>query len=254
MKKLLRDEIAKTLPDSIELIYYGKTDSTNKRAKEYAAGKETIAPTLFIAASQSDGRGRLGRSFLSDEGGIYMSLLMPAEDVMPTEITCRVAVAASVYLEKKYGLKVLIKWVNDLYVNDKKLAGILTEGVFDENGKLRYYIVGMGINVYKNSDLTTNLPIATTIEDALGKKVDINELASGLAVETACASRYENPISEYRRRCLTVGRKVTVCGYGESYGARCIGVEDDYSLSVERESDGERLRIFTGEVSVRPSE
>ncbi|MBQ8879217.1 MAG: biotin--[Clostridia bacterium] len=248
---LLSEKIAEDLPSDMKIVFYDKTDSTNTRAKEYARGKEKIEPTLFIAASQSDGRGRLGRSFSSDEGGIYMSLLMPPLPIDPMEITCRGAVAVCLCLERLYGLGVGIKWVNDIYVNGKKLAGILTEGTFDENGNLSYFVVGMGINVYKNTDLTTNLPIATTIEDVLSKRVDINELAATLAVSIADISSLESPVSEYRKRCITVGKRVTVIGYNDSYPARCIGVEDDYSLTVRRESDGELIRVFTGEVSVR---
>ena len=245
------NEIKRELRGKIELFYYTETDSTNKRAGEYARTAEKIKPTLFIARRQSAGRGRLGRAFLSDDGGIYMSLLMPSSNLNVMEITPKAAALAADVLDRSIGLEVGIKWVNDLYINGKKLAGILTEGAFDENGNLRYFIVGMGINVYKNASLTANCPIATTIEDALGKRVDINALAAELAMRIMEDLENSDCLQGYRDRCIVIGKRVTVLGYNESYPAMCLGVDDDYSLIVRRESDGEIIKISTGEVSIR---
>ena len=248
---LNREELEKSLDGMIPTFFYSETDSTNKRAREYAELHKVDGAVLFVASRQSAGRGRLGRSFVSDDGGIYMSVLMPGNGESPTEITARAAVAAAKAIEKFCGLKIGIKWVNDLYINEKKLAGILTEGVFDEKGKLSYFIVGMGINVYKNANLTANIPIATTLEDALNLRVNINQLARELALAIEGIFRLTSPLEEYRKRCILIGRPVSVIGYDDSYEALCVGVDDDYSLIVRRSTDGELVRVFTGEVSVR---
>jgi BirA family biotin operon repressor/biotin-[acetyl-CoA-carboxylase] ligase len=246
------ERIVAALDGRVRVFFYEVTDSTNTRAKEYARGATLKEPCAFIAREQTAGRGRLGRSFLSRCGGIYLSLLIPAkEDVTPADITAEAAVKAARAIRDTVGLEVGIKWVNDLYVGGKKLAGILTEGVFGDDGKLAYYIIGMGINVYKIGDFNEILPIATSIEDVLGERVNINELAATLTLALASDIDPEECLMEYRARSVVTGRHLTVVGAEECYSARAIEILDDYSLLVERESDGERVRVFTGEVSVR---
>ena len=246
------EKIEATLEGRVRTFFYDVTDSTNTRAKEYARTTVLTEPCAFIAREQTAGRGRLGRSFLSRCGGIYLSLLIPADgDVTPTDITAMAAVKAAGAIRDTVGLEVGIKWVNDLYVDGKKLAGILTEGVFGDNGKLAYYIVGMGINVYKIGDFSEILPIATSIEDVLGERVNINKLAAALTLALASNIDREECLTEYRRRSVVTGRRLTVVGAGGSYTARAVEILDDYSLLVEREADGARVRVFTGEVSVK---
>ena len=189
---------------------------------------------------------------MSREGGIYLSLLMPGADGGDvTEITAAAAVKAARALKSVLGLEVGIKWVNDLYVNGKKLAGILTEGVFGEDGKLAYYILGMGINVYKIEDFASVLPIATSIEDVLGERVDINILAAAIIDALVGEIDKEESLSEYRRRSVVTGKELVVVGAEVSYPAVAEEILDDYSLLVRRLDNDERVRVFTGEVSVK---
>ena len=109
----------------------------------------------------------------------------------------------------------------------------------------------MGINVYKNAISEEISGIATSIEDALGCRVNINSLAAALIDALASCLDSGECLREYRARSVVLGRTVTVIGASESYAARAVEILDDYSLLVERESDGVRVRIFTGEVSVK---
>lgn len=249
---LEQKKIEERVGDGVRLFFYDVTDSTNTQAKKYAETNGVDKICAFVAREQTAGRGRLARSFISREGGIYMSLLIPSrEDVTPTDITAMAAVRAARAIRDTVGVEVGIKWVNDLYINGKKLAGILTEGVFGEDGKLTYYIIGMGINVYKIEDFSEILPIATSIEDVLGERVNINQLTASLILALASNIDSRECLREYRERSVVKGRRLTVVGEGDAYSARAIEILDDYSLLVERESDGERVRIFTGEVSVK---
>ena len=106
---------------------------------------------VLIAKRQTQGRGRLGRSFLSEEGGLYMSLLLrptlsPEDTALITPIA---ALAVAEAIEKHTAHTASIKWVNDVYCNGKKVCGILTEAKIDPVSlKTDFVIVGVGLNVY----------------------------------------------------------------------------------------------------------
>ena len=241
-----------------ELFRYEVCDSTNTRAREYARlamENDALSDAVFIAEKQTAGRGRRGRSFLSPEGGIYASFLFfgGAEALDISSLTARAAVVAAGAIESFCKVKIDIKWVNDLYINGKKVAGILTEGEFDENGKLRYFIVGMGINVYKIDDFERILPIATTLEDEIcerpNKEKILAELIRGMREELLCQGSAEM-LSEYRKRCNLIGRRVTVMRGEEMYEALVLSVKDDYALEVRFDS-GKIVSLNSGEVSCK---
>ncbi|MBQ2876159.1 MAG: biotin--[Clostridia bacterium] len=246
----MRDvKIENDLLRGAELIRYEECDSTNTRAREYA--REVGREAVFLADRQSAGRGRRGRSFLSERGGIYISFLyLPSgEELDIAGITAKAAVLAARAIEAATGIAADIKWVNDLYLNGKKVAGILTEGEFDEEGKLRYYVVGMGINVYKIHSFEEKMPIATTLSDYANCEINFDNLCG----ELIAAMRGESPsdselLSEYRRRCNLIGKTVSVHRGDEEYEAVVLGVNEDYSLSVET-AEGVRS-LNSGEVSL----
>ena len=246
-----------------ELVFYDEVDSTNERAREYARshrdnaageGKDTV---IFLATSQSAGRGRRGRSFLSEEGGIYLSLLIyPREDVAVEKITAEAAVRAASAIEAVTGLDIGIKWVNDLYINGKKCAGILTEGEFDENGNLRYYVLGLGINVYKIDGFSDKMPIATTLEDEIKKKnnshgdaLDVPDINT-IAKEIICAllSPEAPTLYDYRRRCIILDKKIIVKRGSDEFFATAKEILPDYSLLVELD-EGKTFTLNSGEVT-----
>jgi len=137
---------------SMKIEMLEETVSTNTLLREYANAGES-GDMLLLAGHQTGGRGRKGRSFYSPEGtGLYMSLLLhpkvPAEEV--SMLTVLTASAAAKAIEKVSGKRAGIKWVNDIFVDDKKTAGILTEtaGTLTEE-MFDYVIVGIGINIYE---------------------------------------------------------------------------------------------------------
>lgn len=237
---------------SLPVFCYDETDSTNTRAKVYAqdGGDEAV----FIADRQTAGRGRRGRSFNSESGGLYISFLTrPKESARDAVlITVRAAVALCRVIEKNCALTPKIKWVNDVVVNDKKLAGILTEGVFDNNGSFLYAICGVGLNLYDRSFPEEISEIATTIETLTGKRVCREKIAADLTEEFFKEQKTEDVIKEYVARSSVIGEKVTVHTISESYPALAVGINERAELIVERE-DGERVALFSGEVSIRKS-
>ena len=249
-KEKIIDELNKLGVPPIEIHFYECADSTNTRAKEWAKYSAEKRPAVFIANEQSAGRGRRGRSFVSEGGaGIYISILTYPEEsgADATATTARAAVTLAKATESLSECDIKIKWVNDLYLGGKKLAGILTEGEMDKDGKVAYQVVGMGINVYKNAISDEISDIATSIEGETGIGIDRSKLAA--AIIKYHLNYNGDFYTEYKSRSFIIGKKVTVIKLSESYEAKVVDIDSDFSLIIER--DGKQERLFTGEISIK---
>ncbi len=241
-----------------KVIRYTLTDSTSTRAKEYArehAGERECV--VFIADGQTAGRGRLGRSFVSECGeGIFLSVLCYPE-LPPERLTDTVAYSAVVLrraIGRVAGVVPSIKWVNDLYLGGKKLAGILCECVFTENEKNPAIVAGMGINVYKNAVNCDISDIATSIEAEADLRISREELTAeiiGEFVTNLGSIGSPELLEEYREGSFVPGKKITVHPVaGEPYEATAVDILDDYTLLAEC-PDGTRKVLSSGEISVK---
>ena len=250
LSELFENELRDT-----RLFYYPVTDSTNTRAIEYAKSGEPFSNAFFIAKAQTRGRGRRGRSFSSEEGGLYMTYLtkpdMPAERAIM--LTVFAAVAASDTVFEFTGQRPLVKWVNDLVMRGRKLSGILTEGAFDSAGRFEYALVGIGVNLYDVGFADEIKDIAISLEEASGVKVDFAAFAASLAKRLSGfdPSLIPEYMEKYREYSLAVGRRVTVITSTESYSATAISIGDDGSLRVLPEGSSEPVDLISGEISVR---
>ena len=242
-----------------KVFYYGLTDSTNTRAREFAETGEISGdiPAIFFSRAQSAGRGTRGRTFESPEdGGLYFSALIGAKAASRagTRLTAMAAVATCRAIEAlcEGRLCPKIKWVNDLTVNDRKLCGILTEGALDEGGRVRYAVVGIGVNLTSAEHSDAVKQIMTTLQDE-GENISAHELCAALTVELyrTLFEDAEALMREYARRQSLIGRKINVIANGEIYAAVATALDSDGALLVRRES-GECERLISGDVSVRP--
>ncbi len=225
-------------------------DSTNTRIKRLAA-QGAPDKTVVIAAAQSAGRGRKGRSFASPEGGLYLSMLLrpgcPAEESL--SITPSAAVAVCRAVEQVSGLCCGIKWPNDVVLGGKKLCGILTESASDENGL--YLVVGIGVNVNTAAFPPELDHVAISLYRYSGKKTELETMARQLVSEldrmVDCWKENKGAcLEEYRALCVNCGREVLAAGRR----AKALSIFDDFSLLVEY-PEGTRENIRFGEVSVR---
>jgi len=153
------------LPHINSILYYDQTDSTNERAKVFGR-KTDVHGILFVAKEQTAGKGRLGRSFISPSSdGIYMSLLLRPDInlVHYPKLTILTGVALAQAIKELTGLTASIKWPNDIVIQGKKVAGILTES------GTGYVIVGVGINANNTlfpdsiSNIATSLFLETGV-------------------------------------------------------------------------------------------
>lgn len=238
---------------------FASIDSTNDYLKRIAADGAPDG-TVAVAAEQTAGRGRRGRSFQSAaDQGVYLSALLrpqlSAGSLLPLTGLCAAAMCSAV--ERVCAVRPQIKWTNDLVLNGKKLCGILTE-LGMEGGALSYVIVGIGINVsQKAEDFEGEVAgIATSLERELGTPVSKNALAAAMigeldALYTALLrGETADYLARYRRDCVTIGKEVRLMWQDAGEKVFALDVDDAFGLVVRHEN-GEVETIRTGEVSVR---
>lgn len=232
--------------------------STNTALRE-AAGQGAPHGTVLIAASQTAGRGRRGRSFFSPDGtGLYISVLLrptiAAERAV--RITTAAAVAAAEAIAQTFGIDAQIKWVNDLFLDGRKVAGILTESALGTDETLAYAVLGIGVNVAPPAG-----GFPEEIRDVAGAVLPAPTEDGRARLAASFLAhffrRYEEIgadvpayMDEYRRRCFVIGRHVDVLRGEEKYGATVLSVEDDAGLVVRRD-DGTEEVLSSGEISIR---
>ena len=240
-----------------KIIVLDETDSTNNEAKKLAA-EGAVHGTVVIADSQTAGRGRLDRQFVSPAGkGLYMSIIIrPESDIkFAPMITSAAAVAAAIAVENICGSEVQIKWVNDLYMNGKKICGILTEAAVNTDGKsLEYVIVGIGINVRSISDeLDDELKLrASSIEDETGKILDRNVLCAAVLNELdTWLGKIEDRsyITEYRQREFLTGKRIIAESGGKIITGTAVGIDRNANLMVEL-PNGDIINLNSGEANL----
>lgn len=235
-------------------LYKGKTiievfdEVTSTNALIHEKRSRLLTDTVFIAKKQTDGKGRFDRNFSSEEGGIYLSYLFKSNLSLSDVkfVTPCVAVATASAIEKTTGERIEIKWVNDLYLNDKKICGILSECKTSSQGASGV-IVGIGINVNTES-FPAELNNATSLFLETGKRFNLNEIIACLIYKLDALYdeiRRKIFIEEYRSRLLLTGK--TLLFKNKEYV--CQGIDDDCRLLLKNAT--ENLAFSVGEVTVR---
>lgn len=239
------------------IILFDEIDSTNNEAKKIAAAGEAHG-TVVIADRQTMGKGRMGRSFVSPAGtGVYMSVIIRPDISVESVglITSAAAVAAAEAVEKVCGQKIMIKWVNDLYLNDKKICGILTEASMGlEMKALDYAVIGIGINVRSvrgmfDEELSSR---ASSIEDETGVRPDRNvlcaEILNRLEFWLSSIERRDF-LHEYRRREYLTGKLITANVGNSSIVGSAVGIDNNANLMIELPG-GEIKHLNSGEANL----
>ena len=228
--------------------------STNSTVKALA---KDGAPEgyVLIASSQTNGRGRLNRVFFSPKGtGLYISILLrPDCRLAPYALTCMSAVALSETV-RSFDIECGIKWINDLYVQGKKAAGILVESALDQDGSFLYAVVGIGVNLFPPEE-----GFPDTIKDkavSLFEGPPDDELRKLFIKRLLLRfKRYYEQLPEitffdsYQERLVGIGSKVLVSEPdGMRYGVS-IGIDKDFRLLV-RFADGSSAALDRGDVTL----
>ena len=252
---LLTKRLGKTILFSREI------GSTNDWAKELAM-YGACEGTVVIAETQTAGRGRLGREWISPMGGLWFSMILRPE-FRPAEAAKLTFVAGLVVAEvlrETFGLKTETKWPNDVLVNGRKICGILTE--MNTTGEIvNSVVVGIGVNA--NFDVEEVFPeslrkAATSLENELGRKAGLEELFKALLerlesfYEQFVREGFIPVLEEWKKHAGFLGRQVEVTSLTEKFSGLALDVDHDGALILRLE-DGTVKRVFVGDVSLRMS-
>ncbi|MBQ9746797.1 MAG: biotin--[Clostridia bacterium] len=250
---LSEEKIASLSKSGIHVRVFDTIDSTNNEAKRMLESGH-CGKAIVAAEAQTGGRGRLGRSFYSPAAtGLYFTAVVPPcfPPECATLLTPAAAVAVTRVLERHFACELKIKWVNDIYKDDKKICGILAEAVPDmENGGFAGFAVGIGINL-STEDFPAEIAGIAASLGAAG--ADRNAIAAEIAAELFAfaeklAAREFMP--EYRGHSYVVGKKIYFTKGEEKQNAAVLGIDDDGGLMVKLEN-GDVTTLRGGEISVR---
>lgn len=255
---LLASEVIKEIDDHVpELTIQVEKEvtSTNDLLKK-ASIDGTNQPVLLIAENQTKGRGRFGRDFVSAaEKGIYLSLLLNVQKKF-TELpsyTILTAAALAAAIEKKTGKNCQIKWVNDLYYQNKKIAGILSEATTDfETQSITSIVIGVGLNF-----LMAPEKIPGELQEKIGSlftekpEITRNQLIAEFLNQffDMLQDKEQHFLTEYRQRSFVLGKQVSFKQQGKNYQGVAKAISDTGELIVSLDT-GEEITLSSGEISL----
>ena len=252
--ELISASLSKNSPEA-PIIVLEETDSTNNAAKELAS-QGAPHGTVVVADRQTGGKGRLGRKFESPTGkGLYMSVVIRPEFGIACAplITSAAAVAAAEAVEMLCPGEVRIKWVNDLYMNGRKICGILTEASLGlEMSSLEYAVIGIGINVRRHDFGDELRERVTDAESETGVQIDRNRLCAailGRLEHYLGLIEERGHLDEYRRRELLTGNRITAETGGKRIEGVALEIDENANLTVGLD-DGSRISLTSGEANL----
>ncbi|MDE6412633.1 MAG: biotin--[acetyl-CoA-carboxylase] ligase [Eubacterium sp.] len=244
-------KIKNAMKHDIAVIYYTEIDSTNTQAKRLINSGEANETLLVTAERQTAGRGRQGKTFYSPaETGIYMSLVVHPNTMLQNAVTATTAASVAVCkaIERLTDIKPQIKWVNDVYVNDKKICGILTEAVSDfELGIVTSVVVGIGINI-KTNDFPEDVERAGSLNADIRRADLIGAVADELL--NIIGGDYSDFIDYYRSHSMIIGKQINYIENGIVTPAKAVSIDETGGLVVQTEN-GTQKTLKSGEISIR---
>lgn len=257
MLQEIKDKLNNPWREKIQ--FFDTITSTNDVLKQLALQGAPEGTTL-VADSQTGGRGRMGRTFLSPSGvGIYLSVLLrpPCKPTELMHLTCASATAACSAIEQTSGFRPGVKWTNDIVYNKRKLAGILTELGLNQDGTTAYAIIGIGFNCNQQMrDFPDAIQdVAGSLKMVTGEETDRALLAAKMIealyqMNRELLSDQAGILARYRQDCITLGQEISLVRGDEIRHGKALDVDDNGALVVRYE-DGTIEAVNSGEVSVR---
>lgn len=244
-------ELLGALAPGFEAVAFSQVSSTNDVARKMAENGAREW-SVVLADSQTMGRGRQGRHFHSPEGtGLYMSLVLRPKNPDPAPITAAAAVAVAETLEELSGRSALIKWVNDVFMDGRKVCGILAEAATARDGRLEHVVLGIGVDLAAPQG-----GYPRELENVAGWVFSAGEVWSREAAAAGILCRFRQLYQDgadlyerYKSRCFVLGKAVTVLGAVPRL-ATAMELDENFHLIV-RMDDGSVKALDSGEVRVK---
>jgi len=230
-----------------KIVYYPELPSTMDAARDLAR-KKCPDFTVVVAGRQTRGRGRLKRQWLSDDGGLYFTMVLRPD--IPVLLSSRVNFLASLTLARVlralFQIDAAVKWPNDILVAGLKISGMLSE-LEAESDRVLFINIGMGINV--NNDPAVVEPGASSLKKITGREISKKMLLARFLDEFEKRLKrveFENVISEWKKYTVTLNRQVKIVTHKEVSEGLAVDVEQDGALVLEL-ADGSRKKIVYGD-------
>lgn len=260
----------------MNIEFFDTIDSTNLEAKRRfetldSNDYEKLHKTVIVSETQTSGRGRLNRKFYSPpKNGLYFSVVYCKKNIKsPGIITANAAVAVCRAIKSIFSIDAKIKWVNDVFVNGKKVCGILTEGIVNTATKtIDAVIIGIGVNIYADKSMPDDLKEKA---GAINKNAISNSSTIGTHNEEKIKRNFLNcildnifeildndtkqmlAIQEYKERSMLLGKKIIVfpiINNAKSYLCTAIDITENAELVVLLDN-GTKKTLDSGEVSIK---
>ncbi|PKB80100.1 MAG: biotin--[acetyl-CoA-carboxylase] ligase [SAR202 cluster bacterium Io17-Chloro-G9] len=234
------------------LIYFEEITSTMDEASRIAQ-EGADEGTVVVAGTQTAGRGRQGRNWVSREGNLYLSIIFrPTLEVLPM-LSILAGVAAVRAIRKTTGLEPGIKWPNDIMLGGKKTGGILVESTV-QGDQVSYAILGIGLNVgleaQKEGEIAS---LATAINPAAGRTVPLEDVLRQLLHDLDAlyllATQGGSPLPEWETLLETLGQSIVATWRNEAYTGVAEGIDQLGNLQLRLE-DGQLMTLTAGDVSL----
>ena len=243
---LQKEKILSRIHFPVAVHLYDSVDSTNNEAKRRL---DTDGMHLYATTHQTAGRGRRGHDFYSPKDtGLYMTLSFPlsGDPADIQKVTCAAAVAVCEAISALSDRRPQIKWVNDIYIDGKKVAGILTELLCDKENQPAAVIVGIGLNL-----TTEHFPAEFANRAGSIGDIEPNDLCGTVAdrlIHLFGSLADNSVIEKYKRLNLCIGHTVAFTKDGLEHIAKAVDITADGGLAVEE--NGKRTVLHSGEISV----
>jgi BirA family biotin operon repressor/biotin-[acetyl-CoA-carboxylase] ligase len=239
-----------------DIRVFNETTSTNDIAEKLARDGVREGVVIF-AESQTKGRGRMGRRWVSPSGkGLWFSVLVrpPMPPQAATQLTVIAATATARAIREQTRLVPQIKWPNDILLDGKKVVGVLTE-LAAELDRVRHVTLGIGVDVNVTEFPAELRDIATSLAIAAGRQIDRAELAAAILRELdrdyarVCAGEFASIAEEWEQQCVTLGRRVRIHNGAHTVSGRAESLDADGALLL-RTDHGHLERIIGGDVVI----
>jgi len=233
--------------DAANILYYPEVTSTMDIARDLAR-KNCPDLTVIIAGRQTQGRGRLKRRWLSDDGGLYFTMVL--RPPIPVQSSFKVNFLASLTLARvireMLHIDAMVKWPNDILVDGRKVSGMLSE-LEAEADRVFFISIGIGINV--NNDPSEAEPGASSLKKISGREISRKDLLTRFLEafsESMKNSDFEDVISEWKKYTVTLGRHVRIVTHLEESEGLAVDVDENGALVIEL-VNGEQKKIIYGD-------